>query len=82
MKQTPIQNIRDQSYVKIDLCSVEPIFGLGFQAVIGAGSAGLVSARELKREGHNVQVGRRLLLRYSALQFMLLTCSHHHCDSV
>ncbi|CAL8465411.1 g4947 [Coccomyxa elongata] len=25
-------------------------------AVIGAGSAGLVSARELKREGHNVQV--------------------------
>jgi len=32
---------------------------LDLQAVIGAGAAGLVTARELQREGHSVQVSLR-----------------------
>jgi len=48
---------------------------LDLQAVIGAGAAGLVTARELQREGHSVQVS----LRPSEVLSMCLPYCEGHC---
>lgn len=46
--------------IKYFFCSLHSLAAqacdLGVQAVVGAGAAGLVSARELRREGHSVVV--------------------------